>query len=78
MKKKYSYKEVSNVKFCQYPGCNRPLKSNLLYKKANAKYCYFHWCLLDTNESRPMGRNPRARKENRLNKKRRFERILKK
>ena len=59
---------------CSVPGCNKKIKPKLVERMPGKKLvCYYHWCLMDKNNTRPEGRNPRARKENKANKTRRCD-----
>jgi len=73
MKKPYNYKKLSEKVVCAK--CRKPMKMNLITRNDLADLCYKCWCKSDVNLNRPNGRNPRARKENKLTGKRRTDKI---
>ena len=64
MKKLYHFAVVNKFQKCIV--CGKPLKMNLIARKGADTTCYKCWCKIKD-------RNPRARKDNKANLKRRID-----
>jgi hypothetical protein len=69
---KEDYKKRSETVKCVR--CGIPIKINVINRKERkVNFCYVCWCKIKVSTNHPNGIDPRARKNNRANNKRKFE-----